>query len=465
MVHEKIWDSYPADYRKKEIGTIAKWIITGDSGSVVGLIGCGRTHLLSFLCHRADVLKQYLPPYIRNIVLIPVDLYNLANNDLSSLYRTILHAFYWVSDRFEPERQKTIRDLYMENRAQQDPFLPQMALYDLLRLFQEQQVRVVLVFNRFDRFCETATPQMTNTLRGLRDSFRETLCYVMGMREDVIYLPNPAVLGDLYELLIGRVCWVGSLSKADGRLMLEREFQGVAEQPTVREIDKMIALSGCFPSVLKGVTQWWLLHASRKTAVSDWRDILMNEESIRFRLERIWQGLTQEEQHLLRKIQAGQVHPKMVNGSSPIDRQRHQVLAQLEAKGLCFAHANYYELAGDLFESFIAQTAEQGRGRIWLNEKMRTVIQDDEVIELAPMEFNALRFFLKHPHTKHTIDKVIDNTWPEEDHREGISNNALHVQIRNIRRKIEPDAANPKYLITWHGRPGGYIFYPEGKPT
>ena len=96
---------------------------------------------------------------------------------------------------------------------------------------------------------------------------------------------------------------------------------------------------------------------------------------------------------------------------------------------------------------------------------MRSVIQDDEEIELAPMEFNALRFFLKHPHAKHTVDKVIDNTWPEEDFREGITNNALHVQIRNIRRKIEPDPSTPKYLVTWHGRPGGYIFYPEGKPA
>ncbi|MFT5196318.1 MAG: hypothetical protein ACI9EW_003813 [Cellvibrionaceae bacterium] len=463
MAHDEFWHAYPKHYRAKEMETIAKWVATGDSGSVVGLIGCGRTHLLGYLCNHPKALKQYLPSHIQDVIAIPVDLYNLPNNDLSSLYRTILHAFYWISDRFKPERQQTIRDFYLENRAEQDPFLPQMALYDLLRLFQEDHIRIILVFNRFDRFCETATPQMANTLRGLRDSFRETLSYVMGMLKDVIYLSDPAQLGDLYELLVGRVCWVGRLNDTDARLMLDREFREVLHKPNEQQIDKMIELSGGFPSLLKGVAQWWLLYASSQLPTSDWHNILIQEPSIRFRLERIWQGLTQEEQYLLKKIQVHQLDSE--DEEKPLKSQRKQVLSQLEAKGLCVEKGAQWSLEGTLLTLLIAHSADLGRGRIWLDEKMRSIIQDDEEIELAPMEFNALRFFIKHPHAKHTVDKVIDNTWPEEEYREGITNNALHVQIRNIRRKIEPDPSNPKYLITWHGRPGGYIFYPEGKPV
>ena len=51
-------------------------------------------------------------------------------------------------------------------------------------------MRVVLVVNRFDRFCETSTPQMVNSLRTLRDRFKETLSYIVGMRQEVIYLPD-----------------------------------------------------------------------------------------------------------------------------------------------------------------------------------------------------------------------------------------------------------------------------------
>lgn len=465
MNQNQFWSAYPTNYRSKEMETIAKWVAMGDSGSVVGLIGCGRTHLLSFLCHRPDALKHYLPSHIQNVIAVPVELYNLPNSDLSSLYRTILHAFYWVSDRFSPEIKQTVHELYMENRAAQDPFLPQMALYELLRKFQQDQTRIVLVFNRFDRFCEMATPQMANTLRGLRDSFRDTLCYVMGMLKDVIYLSDPSQLGDLYELLVGRVCWVGRFNAADARLMLEREFKEATTKPTEEQIDKMIELSGGFPSLLKGVAQWWLLYTSNQIPIGIWHTILIQEPGIRFRLERIWQGLTQEEQYLLKKIQMEQLQPKNEARETPIIIQNNQALTHLEAKGLCGQKEGRWQIEGRLQSLFIANSTDSGRGRIWLDEKMRSVIQDDVEIELAPMEFNALQFLLKNPHTKHTVDKVIDNTWPEEEHRDGITNNALHVQIRNIRRKIEPDPSNPKYLITWHGRPGGYIFYPEGKPT
>ena len=463
MTQNQFWGAYPANYRNEEMETIAKWVALGDSGSVVGLIGCGRTHLLSFLCHRPDVLSRYLPNHIKNVICVPVELYNLPNNDLSSLYRTILHAFYWVSDRFTPDRQQAARELYMENRAAQDPFLSQMALYELLRGFQEDQTRIVLVFNRFDRFCETATPQMANTLRGLRDSFRNTLCYVMGMLKDVIYLPDPSQLGDLYELLVGRVCWVGRFNSADARLMLEREFRDTTIKPSEEQIAKMIELSGRFPSLLKGVAQWWRLYASNQLPLENWQAILIQEPIIRFRIERIWDGLTQEEQYLLKKIQLQQLQGKTQSGEKGL--KSSQALIHLEAKGLCGQKDEQWQIEGVLQSLFIANSTDSGRGRIWLDENMRSVIQDDEEIELAPMEFNALRFLLKHPHTKHTVDKVIDNTWPEEEYREGITNNALHVQIRNIRRKIEPDPSNPKYLITWHGRPGGYIFYPEGKPS
>ena len=44
-----------------------------------------------------------------------------------------------------------------------DPFLTQKAVYELLLAFQQAEVPVVLVMNRFDRFCETSSPQMVSS--------------------------------------------------------------------------------------------------------------------------------------------------------------------------------------------------------------------------------------------------------------------------------------------------------------
>ena len=42
---------------------------------------------------------------------------------------------------------------------------------------------------------------------------------------------------------------------------------------------------------------------------------------------------------------------------------------------------------------------------------------------------------------------------------------ALYQVVKELRRKIEPDPAAPRYLVTWRGKPeGGYQLFPEGRP-
>src|SRR5512137_2688507 len=102
------WDSFPPTYRAAEMQTLARWILTGRSGSVVGLPGCGRGNLLGFLCYRPEALRAYLPPNAGPVALVPVDLNQLPSNDASVLYRVILRSFYWMRDYFDPAMQETV---------------------------------------------------------------------------------------------------------------------------------------------------------------------------------------------------------------------------------------------------------------------------------------------------------------------------------------------------------------------
>jgi hypothetical protein len=478
MAEKRTWKAYPDSYRAKEMALIAQWIAVGESGSVVGLAGCGRSNLLGFLCHRPEVLQMYLSARADPVVIIPVDLNNLPAHDVSTLYRTILHAFYWVRDNFEPGLQQAVTQLYLENRAVQDPFLSQRVLYDLLLLFQNQQLQVVLVLNRFDRFCQVATPPMLNTLRGLRDSFKDTLCYLVGMVRDVIYLPNPQALGDMYDLLDSHVCWVGAMSETDARQMLEPIVQRATPPPTEAEIGLMLNLSGCFPVLLKAIAQWWLFTLNRPASMAEWKEVLLEESNLQYRLERMWLGLTQEEQLALSEVQklqamtptetlgGNQELPRTLKKSfQTLSEQQRPALIRLAAKGLCYPKGGGWWINGGLLAAHVANVEGRIRGRIWLDEETKAIYQGQALIEdLTALQYEILRFFVKNPRGKHTRDDIIDNAWPEEDQREGITPNALQVHIASIRKKIEPNPAQPRYLITWHGRPGGYQFFPEGKP-
>lgn len=464
MSSDRSWASYPPTYRAREMQVLAHWIRAGESGSVVGLAGCGRSNLLAFLCQRPDVVSSYLPEPAGRVLLVPVYIYNLPANDLANLYRTLLHALFWLRERFEPATTQTITDLYLENRTAQDPFLPQQALYDLLLLFQQQQLRTVLVMNRFDRFCAAATPAMVSTLRSLRDNFKNTLSYIVGMQQEALYLPDPAVLGDMYDLLDSQVCWVGAMTESDARFMLESVVRSAERPPTAAEVKAIMALSGCFPSLIKAVGQWWLLSANRPAKVEEWCERLLAEHALQYRLDRIWNGLTQEEKLALSEVQKGKSTsptPELAPGTTgPTD-----ILSRLEAKGLCHRVAAGWRITGTLMDAYVARIEGRVPGKIWLDDQTRTIHQGQVALqELTGIQYEILRFLIKNPRTRHTRDDIIDNAWPEEDQRAGITPNALQVHVAAIRKKIEPNPATPRYLITWHGRPGGYQFFPEGKP-
>jgi hypothetical protein len=391
MVDARFRELYPTNYRAQELQQIASWMAAGESGAVVGLVGSGRSNLLTFLCQSPGVLTPYLGARAAKTIFIPVDIYNLPVNDLSCLYRTILHAFYWIQDRFEPSTAQLIDELYREYRAAQDPFLSQKALYELLRTLQRQDLYVVLVLNRFDRFCETATPQMINTLRGLRDQFKSLLSFIVGMLQEVRYLPDPSVLGDVYELLDSHVCWVGALTPEDARFMLGRVLATAPTQPNEAEAYALLTLSGAFPSLLKAVAHWWMA-AERPRLSNDWASELLAVQSVRHRLGRIWNGLTQEEKLALVEVQQG----KAPAGRRSAEHLR--VCEQLRAKGICQQHGPTWTIRSHLLSAYVNQIEGRVRGRIWMDEQARILYQGQEPLpELVGLQFEILRFLINNP--------------------------------------------------------------------
>ncbi|MBE7471840.1 MAG: hypothetical protein DPW09_13340 [Anaerolineae bacterium] len=462
----RAWSNYPADYRAKELRLLADWISTGESGAVVGLSGAGRANLLGFLCHRPEVVAGYLRPGAGPIALIPLDLNNLPATDLSTLYRVLIRAFYRVRAGFEPGLAEEIAALYRHSQAETDPFLTQSTLQELLLLFQARQTRVVLVLNRFDDFCQAATPAMVNTLRGLRDDFKDTLCYLAGMTREAVYLPEPERLGDMYELLDHHVCWVGALQPQDARYLVRTVVHAAPTPPEEEDVAALLALSGNYPTLLRAACHWWL--AAEKPPRSEWVSTLLGERQVQHRLERLWQGLTQEEQFVLSELQkletarlsgGDKKWPEFVEAYQPI-------LRQLAGKGVCQYADKGWRLAGALLSAFVARVEGRGRGRIWQDERTGELYQGQTLLaDLTGLERAVLTFLLKQPRFSHTKTDLIFNAWPDELRQQGVSDNSLYQLISSLRRQIEPNPSRPAYLVTWRGKPeGGYQFFPEGRP-
>ena len=479
MTTHRGWMSYPLTYCAREMEILAAWIHKGQSGAVVGPPGVGKSNLLGFLCHRPDALALYLDTTSHPVALIFIDLNDLPVFDVATLYRVILRAFYECRQQFTPLLRQTVTTTYQETRTLNDPFTVQTALRELLFLFQEQSVQVVMVWDRFDHFCQKAAPPMTDTLRALRDGFKQTLCYLVGMRQEIAYLSDPTILGERYEILDAQVCRVRPLTATDAQHLVTRELHASPHPLDQASFEHLLALTGGYPAWLKIACTWWL--NTPPTPFSEWLKSLLAEHTIQYRLGELWAGLSQKEQLALAEVGSGlknaaafplnlaqqskKTGPQSDNLLQQVEHQQ-QTLTLLENKGLIRKDGSEWRIFSELLAAYIAGLVGRGRGQIWLNPNTGNIYQGQTVLaNLAPLERSLLTYLLTHPRIRHTYTTLIQAAWPDEINKEGVTNEALFQVVTGLRRKIEPDPARPCYLVNWRGIPeGGYQCFPEGRP-
>jgi DNA-binding response OmpR family regulator len=442
---------------------LAGWIAAGESGAVVGLPGTGRATFLNVLCRRPEIIQRRLDSHRRQAVFVPVDLNNLPDNNLATLYRVILRSFYEIQEHFDKPLRETAVRLYEKYEAARDPFLPQSGLRELLLKFEEDEKQVVLVMNRFDRFCQTATPRMTWTLRGLRDSFKGTLCYIMGMGQEVTYFSDLPSVEPLYSILDTHVCWIGPLGRQDALEMIQRETR-FAPLPANEEIQESIfSLTGGYPSLVRVVCHWWLETAGKKWPAASWPERLLSQQNVRHRLNALFESLTSEEQALLR---IGE-QQKRTRETGANQEQEKVIMAGLVKKGIGVGSAQSGVVIAGMLAAYARQAPGESRGRIWENELTGQLYQGKEPIaDLAPLERSVLQLFIKRPHHLCTYTELAIGAWPDDVNvAGGVSPEAIQQVISGLRKRIEPDHSQPRYVISWRGKPeGGYQFFPEGRP-
>ena len=97
-------------------------------------------------------------------------------------------------------------------------------------------------------------------------------------------------------------------------------------------------------------------------------------------------------------------------------------------------------------------------GTKWLELDALRLSNDDGVEQvLTRSEFDLLKAFSDHPKRALSRERLLDLA----DARDPDAfDRAIDVRINRIRKKIEPDPANPRFIRTVRGL--GYVFRPEG---
>ena len=97
-------------------------------------------------------------------------------------------------------------------------------------------------------------------------------------------------------------------------------------------------------------------------------------------------------------------------------------------------------------------------GKFTLNLATREMSEGDNTVSLTSGEFAVLKALVSHPREPLSRDKLM-NLARGRDY--SALERSIDVQVSRLRRMIEVDAANPRYIQTVWGL--GYVFVPDGE--
>ncbi len=86
-------------------------------------------------------------------------------------------------------------------------------------------------------------------------------------------------------------------------------------------------------------------------------------------------------------------------------------------------------------------------GGLVINDDLKEVSVDGEVVKLTPIEYNILLLLVKNQGKVFSINQIYESIWNEEAIG---ADNTVAVHIRHIREKIEVNSKDPRYLkVVW----------------
>ena len=86
-------------------------------------------------------------------------------------------------------------------------------------------------------------------------------------------------------------------------------------------------------------------------------------------------------------------------------------------------------------------------GGLSINDDLKEVRVDGDVVKLTPIEYNILFLLMKNQGRVFSINQIYENIWNEEA---VAADNTVAVHIRHIREKIEINPREPRYLkVVW----------------
>ncbi len=256
--------AYPSNYRAEIVAAMASAVAAGESVSVVGLSGAGKSNLLSFVAQRATEpvgVQFVLVDANRLTEPTPAGFLRLMRRALERAWPLEAPAAAALGDNALDDLDQAIsRRLGAAPGSKGVCFLLDLSL----------------LLDRSGRLFGEGDRGFFNNLRALRDSHKFRLTYVTATRHP---LPSDTELSELFH---GHALWLGPLAESDARWTVGRYAARTGQAWEDDTITALLAASGAYPALLRAMCE---AHAAGVPTVAE---ALAEHPGVQARLREFW---------------------------------------------------------------------------------------------------------------------------------------------------------------------------------
>ncbi len=439
--------------RRSDLATMLAAVRDMHCISVVGVSNLGKSSLLRAL---AETISQrdrdddgtacYLPVYI--------DFNRMLDMTEQAFYELILRCALdaldaATTDEVAARVRAAYNVLIKPNSSFEVPLSFAQAMATIGDLLPQ---KVVFLFDELDGPLTGIDGRVFLNLRALKDKHWQGLTYVTATNRRLEQINRDSNVAEFAELFARYLLYVSPLDEEE-TARFAAEF-AAKEDVTFSEQDVVFLRlwTGGHPGLLETVchllgaltgrplrdpTQDWIIH--RRAA-----ELIPLEPSIQIECRRIWDDLTPQEQDALLSLYRSPAE-KDPPGMDAVIAQYLVIGQGPERRIFAHAFADFVQRQHITRRSgpHVGLHVDADSGEVWVNGVQAPT--------LTNLEYRLLLLLYGRLGKIVTKYDVVEAVWGE-DYIDDVDDARIEKLISRLRQKIEPDVANPRYLITVRGR-------------
>lgn len=424
---------FPNDYRQAEIKKILDYVLVGKFCQVVCIPGAGKATVLRLLAHNRNILKFHLQEKEKSLRFIYLNFFELIDFSEAQIAKFMLLA------------------LDQKPQSQNDHLTLTKQLNETVNKLAGQGQTIVFLFDHFDEHQNRLPRSFFQTLKSLRSLAKYKFSVVFATRRDLADLVDEDILKDYWDFFVGNAIYLNVYDKvAVGHLFLQIE-KVFAKKLTPDQKTRIAKIAGGHAKLTKIITE---LILSQKAPLET--DSLLNIQQVQAALYEIWLFLTGVEQRELHSLSQNKQTPNTPESNTVKDNLvKFDLLKPTGQSGnIAIQQFNNLVFTIPIFQEFVKNTSPNTHEEITYNPQNREIKKGASIISelLSPQEYRLLEFLINNQGTVIGRDEIITAVWPQIQVAEAISDEAIDQMVFRLRKKIEDEPAEPKYILTVKGR-------------